>query len=247
MFRVIAIAILPLLAIIWQTLTETGGGGGQGSSQGSSGGGGQSGGDGASGSGGGSASGSGQSAAQGTGTAGTGFEGEYNPEQARALIDKLRPFETQAAQLQAKLTDAETQLAEFQAQGQSELQQATTKVANLEADKLKLQQDVRQLKVRVLGGEAGIVDTQAASLLLKWKELGDEPDDEKVKAALNQMVQDRPWLLGDRQPQQQETPGQNVTNGGRTGGGNGEESKPKPGRSRILAAIKSQAKAQTNK
>jgi polyhydroxyalkanoate synthesis regulator phasin len=252
MFRFITIVILPLLAIVWQTLTETGGAGGQESGQGSgSSGGGQAGGAGASGEKpGGSAertsTGQDTSGASGSGSpgAGTGFEGEFNPEQARALIDKLRPYETQAAQLQTQLTEAQQKLQDYEAQNQTELERATTSVANLEVDKARLQQEVRQLKVRVLGGEAGIIDTQAASVLLKWDELGEEPEEETVKAALAQMVQDRPWLTAQaQQGARQQTTEQAATNAGRSAaGGTTETQKPKPGRSRILAGIRAQAK-----
>ncbi|MEJ7872208.1 MAG: hypothetical protein WKF67_08095 [Rubrobacteraceae bacterium] len=246
MFRLIAVTMLPLLALIWQTLTETGAspGAGQGSGQSSgSGEGGQTGGAGSSGSGGSAErTSTGQDTSGSSGTDAAWNEAHHDPERAKALIDKLRPYETQAAQLQAQLSEAQTSLQNYEAQNQTELEQATTKVANLEADKALLQQEVRQLKVRVLGGEAGIVDTEAASLLLKWDELGDEPKEETVKAAMAQMVQDRPWLTAQAQTQTQQIVGQSATNAGRTGSGNTETQKPKAGRSRILAGIKAAAK-----
>lgn len=242
MLRIILTLLLSLMWAGWQTFQQAGGSGGEGSGQSGSGGaGGQTGGAGGSGSGEGSG---GQGGKSGEGAAaGTGFEGEFNPEQARALIDKLRPYETQAAELQTQLTEAQSKLEEYEQASQSELETATKTVANLEADKAKLQQEVRQLKVRVLAGEIGVVDTQAASLLLKWDELGDDPKEETVKAALDVLVKERPWLKGATPEQnQQQTPGQSATNQARSGGDGGGSKKIKPGRSRIIAGIAAAAK-----
>jgi hypothetical protein len=264
MIRVVLMMFAPLLWALWQSLTETGGGGGQGSGQGAGSGGesGSTGGQGSSGSGGaqgGSGTGGGGSSGdQGGGQdpnadlmARYGFSGDqFNPEVARALIDKLRPFETQAAQLNTQLTEAQQKLQEYEAEGQSELQQATTKIANLEADLAKERQKNRELNVRVLAGTAGIIDTEAAVALLKWDELGEQATEDQITAALTLMAKERPWLTVQQQAQRQQQAGsgggqqgsgQSATNGGRSSGA-GEQAKPKPGKSRILSAIQKAGK-----
>lgn len=261
MLRLIAVLIVPIVWLLSQARDDAGAGSGGGSAGGSGAGDkGSAGGAGSAGSGsgsggqgsGGSSEGSGAGSATGGAAAGSGFEGEFNPEQARALIDKLRPFESEALQLRQQLQQAQSSLQEYEQQNQTELEQAQNKLAQAEADKLKLQQEVRELKARVLGGELGIVDTQAAALLLKWDELGEEPDDEKVKAALEQMVKDRPWLKGATQQQRQQQTQQNKnggsgdsgvtsTNQSRTNQGK-EQPKHQMGLGRIKAAINAASK-----
>lgn len=261
MLRLIAALLLPMIYLLGRSLTETGSGGGSGTGSGGggegSGAGGQTGGAGTSGSGGGSGgTGTGQGTGEGAGAgAGTGSTdpwagAEHDPARAKALIDKLRPYETRSAQLETQLTEAQNKLNEHEQANQTELERANTTIANLEADKLKLQAEMRELKARVLGGEMGIIDTKAASLLLKWDELGDNPTDEQVTAALTVMANERPWLTqngqgvqtGQQQQQQQQTPDQSSTNGARSGSGGGGGKKIAPGLGRLKVAVKEHSK-----
>lgn len=204
-----------------------------------SGSGGQSGGEGASGSEGGAGSSEGQSG-EGEGDRGSqdpnnyGFTGAFDPETARALINKLRPFEEKAKTLEQEREALVKELEGYRESESSELENANRRLEASIAEQEKLAQENRQLKVRVIAGEFGIVDTQAASVLLKWDELGDTPEEETVRQALKQLVADRPWLKGQAS-QTPQVPKIDATNPGRQ---NKEpHKKVEPGMSRIAHAL----------
>jgi hypothetical protein len=123
---------------------------------------------------------------------------------AQTLIESLRETEKS---LRNELKVAKSQVTDFEAQGLSELEAATSKVSELTANNQIQQQELRDLKVRLQASALGITDPmqqQAASGLLDWGKLGDEPEPKAIEAELNKLLTNAPWLKSDTRTAQQQ-------------------------------------------
>lgn len=140
----------------------------------------------------------------GSNTSGEFHPDTFNPQLAAQLVEGLRKTEKQ---LRKELNQARSQVQDYEQQNQSELETATQKVGELEATNQLLQQQLRQMRVRVTASSLGITDPlqqKAASELLDWEKLGQEPEEKAIEAELNKLITDAPWLkTNESQPRQQ--------------------------------------------
>lgn len=150
---------------------------------------------------------------QGTGL----FDGPFDEARAKALIEKLRPFEQNAKELKGHLTDAQARLKEFEDADKSEVTRLSEQVNTVLENNKAILAENRKLRVQVRAATVGIIDPAAASALLDWAALGEEFTDAELDAALNQMATDRPWLKATGQVFRQQAPTDTpATNGSRT-------------------------------
>lgn len=145
----------------------------------------------------------------GSNTSGEFHPDTFNPQLAQQLIEGLRKTERE---LRRELNQTRSQVQEYEAANQSELETATNKVAELEASNQLLQQQLRDMRVRVIASSLGVTDSdqqKAASALLDWEQLGDEPEEDALTASMTKLVTDKPWLktsTGEKQNQTRVSP-----------------------------------------
>ena len=140
-----------------------------------------------------------------------GFHPEaFNPQVAQELIEKLRESERT---LNKELNAARRQVQTYEEQSQTDLETAQSGLQEAQATVQLQQQQIRDLSVRLQASALGVTDPkqqQAATALLDWEKLGEQPDDQAIEAELTKLVTDAPWLKSDSQTKQQ--PRVNPTN-----------------------------------
>ncbi len=140
---------------------------------------------------------------------------DERPDLGQLTVEAARKLQNDARASLKRAKQAETELERLRQASMSGEDKRQQQEAQLHERLTTLEQTNRMLRVRAIAGELGVVDTEAAALLLRWDAI-DDPDDEKaVKRALKALTADRPWLLGSR-----ETPS--------IGAGEGRSERPRP-------------------
>jgi len=122
---------------------------------------------------------------------------------AEPPADKLVPvgesikYRRRAQQAEGRVGQFEQQLTEMQTQ----LEQRAEELATAEAQRDEARQQLTQLNNRFIAdrllSQAGVVDLEAAHLLLSARvDLGDELEPSQVEDAVGQLVVDKPFLRG---------------------------------------------------
>lgn len=117
----------------------------------------------------------------------------------------------EAAKYRRQLRSVEKRVEELEAAEKSELERSTDKVTKAETQLQEATRKNAELRVRILAEDVGIVRSARAdaALLLDWNSISDPNDDTEVVAALEELVKERPYLLGT-------TSGADGGTGGRT-------------------------------
>jgi hypothetical protein len=151
-------------------------------------------------------------AASGTTSDDADRDGAFDPERAKATISKLREFEKQARAQAKELEALKAAQREREEAELSEQQKLAKRAERAEQEATALKGQLQGLVFRAAVAEAatrlGFVDTDAAARLLdadavKRDADTGEVDGRSLRAALEQMGKDRPWLLNKEAAAQQ--------------------------------------------
>lgn len=164
----------------------------------------------------------GQEPASSTGQAPTVPAAGQAPESTLTLHEvqaALAAARREAASYRTKLTAFERAQQEAETAKLSDLDKATKRAAQLEAELEAERQDrraaINRYEVQLAASKLGIIDPEAAVKLLDWDSLdyADDGSPKNLEAALKALLKARPWLAGA-------TPGAtgNPTNPARNGG-----------------------------
>lgn len=120
-----------------------------------------------------------------------------------AAADKLVPvgesikYRRRAQQAEGRLTQIEQQLTQLQEQLQQRAEELATAEAQRDEARQQLTQMGNQTAVDRLLVQAGVVDLEAAHLLLgKRIDLGDELEPDQIESSVQQLLVDKPFLRG---------------------------------------------------
>lgn len=147
--------------------------------------------------------------------------GESSQERAAGSTAKLVPvneaikYRRRAQQAESKLQQFEQQLKDLQAQLESRLEQ----LATAEAQRDELQHQLSTSRIRSEAERmlyvAGVNDVETAiALLEKRKSFSEELEPKQLKEAVDQLLQDKPFLATSRQALPDKTASQRIQNAG---------------------------------
>jgi len=124
---------------------------------------------------------------------------ENEPETfSREYVQELRresaKYRTDAKTAADKIKTAEDTLTEIQRSQMTEDEKQKARLEELEKTVVPEKDNtIRTLRVQIAAGKLGIVDPEAATLLMDWKKVD---AGEKVDDLLTAMIEARPWLKG---------------------------------------------------
>lgn len=130
---------------------------------------------------------------------------KFDEARARALIDKLRPFEKEAGRLQREKTALEAKVAEFEKSKLTETERLQAErddaLKNATAAELRAKERAVRADVVIAAAKLKIVDPDAAHRLLDASaiEFDDAGDPKNIEKLLTDMVKTKPWLLAATQ------------------------------------------------
>jgi len=132
-------------------------------------------------------------------TTGTGAAGTRSLAELEAELARVR---REAAGHRARATQLEKAQADADAAKLSDLEKAQrerdTYKAQIEADRLDRQATINRYEVKLKAAALGIVDPDAAALLLDWEsvEYAEDGSPKNVEAALKALLRAKPYLAG---------------------------------------------------
>jgi hypothetical protein len=109
--------------------------------------------------------------------------------------DELKRTRAEAKNYRLKLRELEKKLEERETGDMSELQRAQKSAEDAQTRVSTLETENRGLRVQVAASKAGIVDPEAAAVLLDWDDIA-AGDAKALDKALRELVKERPWLAG---------------------------------------------------
>jgi TolA-binding protein len=112
---------------------------------------------------------------------------------------ELAKANADAAKRRKELREAEKKIEELEGERKTQQERDADRAKKAEEERDAAVQNTRNLRVRVLAEDVGIVRearSDAASLL-DWSQIDDPEDDDQVKAALEELVESRPYLMGN--------------------------------------------------
>jgi len=130
-------------------------------------------------------------------TGGSGSSQETEPD----LVPRseLAKANADAAKRRKELREAEKRIEELEGERKTQTERDADRARKAEEERDAAVQAARGLRVRVLAEDIGIVRearSDAASLL-DWSQIDDPENDDQVKAALEELVESRPYLMGN--------------------------------------------------
>lgn len=117
---------------------------------------------------------------------GSGDDGEDAKELKKQLSDLTKRMKT-----------VEKERDELKNAGLSDQEKRDKEEADRKERDSALSKQNRELRVQLAASKLGIVDPEAASLLLDWDSVENPDDPKAVERALKGLVKDREWLVGD--------------------------------------------------
>jgi hypothetical protein len=111
---------------------------------------------------------------------------------------ELARANAEAAKFRKQLREEQAKVAGFEANQKTEFENARDKAKAAEDRADKAEERNRELHARLVAAEVGVVrEAHAdAARLLDWSSIEDPDDEEQVKAAMQTLVKEKPYLLG---------------------------------------------------
>ena len=111
---------------------------------------------------------------------------------------ELAKANAEAAKFRKQLREAQGKVEEYEANAKTESEKATERAIKAEERAVKAEERNRELRGRLIAAEVGVVrEAQVdAARLLDWSSVEDPDDDGQVRAAMQTLVKDKPYLLG---------------------------------------------------
>ncbi len=91
-----------------------------------------------------------------------------------------------------ELGDSKTRLKEFEDREKTDSEKMADRLQAFEKEVADKNLEVRDLRVRILATEMGIIDSEAAQRLIDWDDIGSAEED--LKQALSDLLEKKPWL-----------------------------------------------------
>ena len=110
-------------------------------------------------------------------------------------------YRRRAQQAEGRLHELEQQLTELRSQADRRTEELATAEAQRDEARVQLVTAGNQRSAERLLAEAGVVDFEAAGLLLAQRmDLSSEPDDEAIRRGVEQLLLDKPFLVRPSAP-----------------------------------------------
>lgn len=123
---------------------------------------------------------------------------ETPPEDDLVPRAELAKANAEAAKRRKELREAEKKITDLEGQSKTEAERNADRATKAEKEAEEANKRVRLLRVQVLAPDVGIVESARAdaATLLDWTNVSDPDNDDQVKAALEDLVKAKPYLLG---------------------------------------------------
>ncbi len=130
---------------------------------------------------------------------GTSTEGGSSESPDLVPRSELAKANADAAKRRKELREAQAKIEELEGNLKTDQEKVAERAKKAEEERDAAVTRSRDLHVRVLAEEVGIVREARgdAAALLDWNQIEDPEDDEQVKSALEKMVESRPYLMGN--------------------------------------------------
>lgn len=144
---------------------------------------------------------------EGTGEEGTGGTGDQGGSQGSTGTgqpevvprSELAKANAEAAKYRRERADLQKRLEELEGQGKTQLEQAQDRNKSLEGSLVQAQNTNRSLRAQIVAGQVGIASEaqEDAVRLLDWDKVTDPESPSAIKLALEELVKEKPYLMGN--------------------------------------------------